>query len=107
MKIEIPHLIPFLLFRGFFPLYELCGSILAMNLARRDILGERMNRLQLFFVAVALNAYGVFRVSRLGLLAYHSLKPIFHSMYFIFPYPPPPETCTSVYLCNSLGFFYA
>lgn len=36
---------------------------MAMNLARRDILGDRMNRLQLFFVAVSLNAYAVFRVS--------------------------------------------
>ena len=49
--------------RGFFPLFELCGSIMAMNLARRDILGDKMNRLQLFFVAVSLNAYAVFRVS--------------------------------------------
>lgn len=48
--------------RGFFPLFELCGSIMAMNLARRDILGDRMNRLQLFFVPVSLNAYAVFRV---------------------------------------------
>lgn len=34
-----------------------------MNLARRDILGDRVNRVQLFFVAVSLNAYAVFRVS--------------------------------------------
>lgn len=37
---------------------------MAMNLARRDILGDKMNRLQLFFVAVSLNAYAVFRVSK-------------------------------------------
>ncbi|CAN0508984.1 unnamed protein product, partial [Laminaria digitata] len=49
--------------RGFFPLFELCGSIIAMNLARQDILGDKMNRLQLLFLAACLNAYSVFRVS--------------------------------------------
>lgn len=41
---------------------------MAMNLARRDILGDRMNRLQLFFVPVSLNAYAVFRVSKQALV---------------------------------------
>lgn len=41
---------------------------MAMNLARRDILGDTMNKLQLFFVAVSLNAYAVFRVSMQAVL---------------------------------------
>lgn len=45
---------------------------MAMNLARRDILGDTMNKLQLFFVAVSLNAYAVFRVSKQAVLLYFS-----------------------------------
>ncbi|CAM9945962.1 unnamed protein product, partial [Hapterophycus canaliculatus] len=60
--------------RGFFPLFELCGSIMAMNLARRDILGDRMNRLQLFFVPASLNAYAVFRGTK-PLFKWASSKP--------------------------------
>ncbi|CAM9482022.1 unnamed protein product [Pylaiella littoralis] len=64
----------FALARGFFPLFELCGSIMAMNLARRDILGDTMNKLQLFFVAVSLNAYAVFRGTK-PLFKWASSKP--------------------------------
>ncbi|CBJ32640.1 conserved unknown protein [Ectocarpus siliculosus] len=71
----------FAIARGFFPLFELCGSIMAMNLARRDILGDRMNRLQLFFVPVSLNAYAVFRLSDLS-LRQHAYLPGFELLFF-------------------------
>jgi hypothetical protein len=50
--------------RGFFPLQELCGALIAMNLARREILGDHMSFIQIYGVPIVLNAWSNFRGSR-------------------------------------------
>jgi hypothetical protein len=47
--------------RGFFPLHELCAGLTAMNLARKEILGESVSRWRIYFPAVALHAWANFR----------------------------------------------
>jgi hypothetical protein len=50
--------------RGFFPLQELCGALIAMNLARKEILGDNLSWLQIYGVPIVLNAWANFRGSR-------------------------------------------
>lgn len=57
----------FALARGFFPVHELCGAFTALNLVRRDILGERMSWIRLLAPAVILHSMANFR----------GMKPIF------------------------------
>ncbi len=57
----------FALARGFFPVHELCGAFTALNLVRRDILGERMSWLRLLAPAIILHSMANFR----------GMKPIF------------------------------
>ncbi|KAG5181460.1 hypothetical protein JKP88DRAFT_263583 [Tribonema minus] len=55
------HKFLFALLRGFFPLQELCAALTAMNLARRDILGERVPAWRVYLPAAALHAWANFR----------------------------------------------
>ncbi|CAN0130215.1 unnamed protein product, partial [Phaeothamnion confervicola] len=55
------HKFLFATLRGFFPLHELCAGLTAMNLARREILGESVSTLRVYLVAVALHAWANFR----------------------------------------------
>jgi len=57
----------FALARGFFPVHELCGAFTALNLVRRDILGERMSWFRLLAPAVILHSMANFR----------GMKPVF------------------------------
>lgn len=52
----------FALARGLFPVQELCGAFTALNLARRDILGERMSWFRLLAPALILHSMANFRV---------------------------------------------
>jgi hypothetical protein len=65
----------FALARGIFPVQELCGAFTALNLVRRDILGERMAWWRLLGPAVVLHSMANFRVrpSRLALRSCNAL----------------------------------
>lgn len=52
----------FALARGVFPVHELCGAFTALNLVRRDILGEQIPLWRLLAPAVVLHSMANFRV---------------------------------------------
>lgn len=60
-KPQQPSKFFFALARGIFPVQELCGAFTALNLVRRDILGERMAWWRLLGPAVVLHSMANFR----------------------------------------------
>lgn len=52
----------FALARGVFPVHELCGAFTALNLVRRDILGQKIPTWRLLAPAVVLHSMANFRV---------------------------------------------
>lgn len=61
----------FALARGVFPVHELCGAFTALNLVRRDILGEQMPLWRLLAPAVVLHSMANFRVRSLPTPLFH------------------------------------
>jgi hypothetical protein len=49
------------LFRGVFPIHELCGTVTALGLAKRDILGQKMPMWKLLLPAVIIHGMANFR----------------------------------------------
>lgn len=47
--------------RGLFPIPELCGTVTALGLARRDVLGQRMPQWQLLLPAAVIHGMANFR----------------------------------------------
>jgi hypothetical protein len=48
-------------FRGIFPIHELCGTVTALSLARRDVLGQQMPLWKLLLPAAIIHAMANFR----------------------------------------------
>jgi hypothetical protein len=48
-------------FRGIFPIHELCGTVTALGLARRDVLGQQMPLWKLLLPAAIIHAMANFR----------------------------------------------
>ena len=49
------------LFRGFFPIQELCGTVTAIRLARRDLLGQDMPMWKLLLPSAVIHGMANFR----------------------------------------------